>query len=161
MHSARGIHRLRYKLSLLLLLSFIGGLLPATQILASNPVNNHQSHLVLVTHPSNHDRNLKFQTLRAIYSMRMQTWPDGDPIQVFVLPDNSQAHKLFCKELLRTLPRHLRKNWDRLVFSGIAQAPSAVTSTTAMKQKIANTPGAIGYIAKEDIDDSVAIVTID
>ncbi|NRB40727.1 MAG: hypothetical protein HRU20_20035 [Pseudomonadales bacterium] len=116
---------------------------------------------MLVTHPSTPDRTLKFQTLRAIYSMRMQTWPDGDPIRVFVLPDTYQAHKDFCKTLLKTLPRHLRRNWDRLVFSGIAQAPSAVNSTTEMKQKIANTPGAIGYIPREEIDDTVVIVHID
>ena len=117
--------------------------------------------LVMVTHPSNAGRHLKFQTLRAIYSMRMQTWPEGDPIRVYVLPDNNQVHKLFCKNLLKTLPRHLRKNWDRLVFSGIAQAPSAVTSTSKMKQKIASIPGSIGYIARGEVDDTVAIVNID
>ena len=120
-----------------------------------------EKEIVMVTHPSSADRSLKFQTLRAIYSMRMQTWPDGTPIRVFVLPDNNEINKLFCKEMLKTLPRHLRKNWDRLVFSGIAQAPTTVPDITKMKQTIATTPGAIGYITREDIDDTVAIVNID
>lgn len=141
-------------LTLLILL-----LWPSHTLLAGKNITDKE--LVLVTHPSNNDRSLKFQTLRAIYSMRMQTWPDGDPIRVFVLPDTDKTHKKFCKDLLKTLPRHLRKNWDRLVFSGIAQAPTPVPNTRKMKQKIATTPGAIGYIARGEIDDSVTIVNIE
>ncbi|NRB38531.1 MAG: hypothetical protein HRU20_08685 [Pseudomonadales bacterium] len=122
--------------------------------------SRENNELVLISHPSNNIQPLKFKTLRAIYSMRLQTWPDGSAINVFVLPDNSLNHIGFCKQLLKTLPRHLRKNWDRLIFSGISMAPSMVEDANNMKQSIASTPGAIGYIPRGEIDESVVIINI-
>ena len=43
-------------------------------------------------------------TVRAMFGMRMQTWPDGNAITVYVFEDNAEVHRSFCKEILGMLP---------------------------------------------------------
>lgn len=114
----------------------------------------------VVVHPNVVDRNLSVNTLRAVFGMRMQTWPDGTKIRVFVLPDNASLHQRFSKGTLNIFPYQLRAAWDRLVFSGIGQAPISVVSAEEMRARVASTPGAIGYLWRTNIDDSVVVLQV-
>ncbi len=89
--------------------------------------------------------SLSANTLRAIFSGRMQTWPDGTPVKVFVLPENHPLHKRFCLTYLRTFPYVLKNHWDQLTFTGAGMAPEEVATTYQLHQKVKATPGAIGY----------------
>ncbi len=99
--------------------------------------------------------------LSSIFSMRLTTWSDGSAIKVFVLPDDNPLNSSFCKQILKLFPHQLRYAWDRLVYSGTGQAPVILSSTQEMENKIANTPGAIGYLPKEKKDDNVAILLVE
>ena len=114
----------------------------------------------VVINPHVIDKNLSLNTLRAIFGMRMQTWQDGTKIRVFVLSDDEPLHQRFSKGILRVFPYQLRSAWDRLVFSGIGQAPIKVNSAEEMLEKVANTPGAIGYLWRENINESVEVLQI-
>ena len=85
-------------------------------------------------------------SLRAMFTLRVTVWPDGEPVRVFVLPDQSPVHDLFCREQLGTYPYVLRTVWDRKIFTGVALAPIEVRSEGEMREKVLSTPGAIGYI---------------
>ena len=113
-----------------------------------------------IVHPGEAHTQLERRTLRAIFGMTLQTWPDGQPLTVFVFHDDSPLHQQFCRKVLNVLPYTLRRNWDRLLFSGAAQAPIAVDSPEEMLRRVATTPGAIGYIEKELSNESVSIVEI-
>lgn len=91
--------------------------------------------------------------LRAIFTMRVRTWPDGEPLRVFVMPDNSDIHSQFCREQLGIYPYILRSAWDRLVYTGTGFAPETVRSENEMKQEVKTTPGAIGYIRRASSPD--------
>ena len=58
------------------------------------------------------------------------------------------------------LPYSLRRNWDRLIFSGTGRAPVRVQSVEEMMRLVRETPGAIGYIDKERADESVSVLQI-
>ena len=88
------------------------------------------------------DRNL----VRAIFSMRLRTWPDSQPVHVFVMADDDAVHAQFCREQLGTYPYVLRGAWDRLVFTGTGLAPTQVSTEGEMKRQVEHTPGAIGYL---------------
>jgi ABC-type phosphate transport system substrate-binding protein len=94
-------------------------------------------------------------TLLAIYSMRARKWPNGDKVTVFVFDDRSKTHQKFCAKYLGIPPYHLRRNWRRLVFSGRASEPVKVESMEDMIASVRRTPGAIGYLAQNYIDESV------
>ena len=106
------------------------------------------------------EKNISKNALRAIFGMRLQTWPDGSPIRVFVLPDDAPLHIVFSKEKLNVFPYQLRAAWDRLVFSGTGQAPETVASPEEMLAKVGSTPGAIGYLTRSRMDGSVNVLHV-
>lgn len=114
----------------------------------------------VITHRSNHISKISESTLRAIFGMRMLEWPDGTPITVFVLNQNNQQHTEFCKNILHVFPYQLQRNWNRLIFSGSGQAPIFLSSTQEMLEHVRNTPGAIGYLPEDKVNDKVRILSV-
>ncbi len=104
---------------------------------------------------------LSLASARAIFGMRQVKWPDGTPIRVFVLPDEHATHGAVCKEKLNLFPYQLRQSWDRQVYSGMAQAPTEVASEEELLNKVATTPGAIGYVRKVKSNDPVKVLGIE
>jgi hypothetical protein len=88
------------------------------------------------------------ETIREIFFMRLNTWPDGSPVRVFVLPDDNPLHIRFAKEILGVYPFQLRSAWDRLLYSGTGVSPTTVETQQEMRKRIESTPGAIGYISQ-------------
>jgi hypothetical protein len=104
--------------------------------------------------------HLSRSTARAIFSMRQTHWPDGRLIHVFVLDDRAPLHKTFSKKILGVFPYQLRKIWDRRLYSGTGRAPVRVGSVEEMHQRVAGTPGAIGYINDgDDVSDVNVLIT--
>jgi ABC-type phosphate transport system substrate-binding protein len=91
------------------------------------------------------DRDL----LRAIFTMRLRSWPDGPPVHVFVLPDNNPISDRFYRELLGMYSYVLRSAWDRMVYTGTGLAPTIVHSEKEMRERVLETPGAIGYVSRD------------
>jgi len=118
------------------------------------------SQIAIITHPDNAQNALSAKGLKAIFSMRLQTWKNKTPIKVFVLKDNHDLHTQFSKEYIGVFPHQLRKAWDRLVFSGTGQAPIEVNSEEEMLTQVKNTPGAIGYLTTDKVDDSVKTIQL-
>lgn len=115
----------------------------------------------IIAHKAVATSSLSLASARAIFGMRQVKWPDGTPVRVFVLPDDHPTHGAVCKERLNLFPYQLRQSWDRLVYSGMAQAPSEVSSEEELLNKVATTPGAIGYIRKVKSNDPVKIINIE
>jgi len=119
-----------------------------------------QLPVVVVVNPSVTDEQPSRNELRAIFAMRRATWENGDPLQVFVLPDDHPLHRFFCKHILRIYPHQLRRIWDRNIFSGTGQAPIEVEDMHEMKERISATAGAIGYISEDMLDESLRQVEV-
>lgn len=117
-------------------------------------------HYEIVINPSVKERILSSNTLRSIFSMHLKTWSNGTKVRVFVLSDDDQLHQIVSKEKLNVFPYQLRSTWDRLVFSGTGQAPIKVNSSEEMLDKVASTPGAIGYLWRANINDNVNVLEI-
>lgn len=119
----------------------------------------------VVVNPSVKLDTLTPQDLRAIFSKKMTRWPDNSPIVVFTLQNMDEEHKNFCRQLLNIFPYQLQRAWDRLVYSGIGQAPIKLNSTAEMKKQLVATPGSIGYLPEtSDIGSSlkqIKIITTD
>jgi len=124
----------------------------------SNAWSNEQPEIVVNSGVT--ENNVSGNVLRSIFSMRLKTWTDGTKIRVFVLADDDQLHQVVAKEKLNVFPYQLRSTWDRLVFSGTGQAPIKVNSNEEMLAKIASTPGAIGYLWRANINESVNVLQI-
>lgn len=104
---------------------------------------------------------LSLSSARAIFGMRQARWPNGAQIRVFVLPDAHPVHAALCKERLNIYPYQLRQSWDRLVYSGMAQAPQEVATEAELVAKVAATPGAIGYASKYKSNSSIKVLYVE
>ena len=71
--------------------------------------------------------------------------PD-EPLELYSF--ESSPYSRLVRERLSELelPYVLRNTWDRLVFTGTGLAPTQVHSEDEMRQKVQETPGAIGYL---------------
>lgn len=92
-------------------------------------------------------------TLRAVFTMRLNRWENGQEITVLMLNQNSETHREFCVQKLGIFPYQLQRILDKRVFSGKSQAPINVSNMEEMIKKLLNTPGAIGYISEEFVND--------
>ncbi|SEL50864.1 hypothetical protein [Halomonas daqiaonensis] len=145
------------RLSLLALAS----VLLASLSLAGTPAIAREAPILLVAHPDVNTRQLKRDTTRAIFAMRQRTWPDGQAVRVFVLGNNHPVHARFAKEQLAVYPHQLQLAWDRMVFSGTGQAPDRVRNQVEMRERVATTPGALGYLEREYLDDRVQVISME
>ena len=114
-----------------------------------------------VIHPSVELKSYSRNSLRAVFGMRLKTWPNGMPVRVFVMPDDAALHTIFTKEKLNIFPYQLRAGWDKLIFSGTGQAPFLVKTEEEMRERISSTPGAIGYLKRANIDESIHVLNIE
>ncbi|MCG7599356.1 hypothetical protein MHM84_06125 [Halomonas sp. McH1-25] len=116
--------------------------------------------VIMIAHPNVRVDTLARDTARAIFGMRQRTWPDGQAVSVFVLPDSHPIHARFAKSLLDVYPHQLRLAWDRAVFSGTGQAPNRVSTQAELLHHVASTPGGLGYIQRGYVNDSVRILSL-
>ena len=116
---------------------------------------------VIIVNTGVEEQAIPLVTVRTIFSMRLSHWRSGTPIRVFILPDDHPVHVRFSKQILGMYPYQLRWAWDRLVFSGTGQAPILVSSEEEMKRRVANTPGAIGYLTGSKTDEMVKVTSIE
>lgn len=129
--------------------------------LAGTPALAREAPILLVAHPDVDIRQLKRDTTRAIFAMRQRTWPAGQAVRVFVLDNNHPVHTRFAKEQLSVYPHQLQLAWDRMVFSGTGQAPDRVRDQAEMRERVATTPGALGYLEREYLDDRIQVISME
>jgi len=110
----------------------------------------------VIVSPSLASTKLDRRLLRALFTMRVRQWPDGSPVRVFVLPDDSPLSDQFYRERLGMYSYVLRTAWDRMVFTGTGFAPTIVQTEREMIERVRSTPGAIGYVRKRELSESDA-----
>jgi ABC-type phosphate transport system substrate-binding protein len=102
----------------------------------------------IIVNPSIASVQLDRDLLRAIFTMRLRSWPNGPPVRVFVLPDDDPVSDRFYREQLGMYSYVLRSAWDRMVYTGTGLAPTVVHSEEEMRERVLATPGAIGYVSR-------------
>lgn len=138
----------------------IAACLCLVSLLFSGPLWCAEDIIVVVNGSSPSSGPISRYVLASIFGMRLTAWPDGSEIKVFVLPDDNPVHALFCKQTLHIFPHQLRAAWDRLIYSGTGPAPEVVGTEQEIRARIATTAGAIGYLSKKSLDDTIQILPV-
>ncbi len=133
----------------------------APWVAADQADSEEASTVRLVANADVATHRLTRDTTRALFAMRQRTWPDGQAARVFVLPNRHPVHARFVKQHLSVYPHQLQLAWDRVVFSGTGQAPERVSNQAEMLERIATTPGALGYLEREYLDDRVQVIIME
>lgn len=118
------------------------------------------SEPALIAHPSVAVDALTVNEARLFLTLRLLTWPDDTPVTVFVLPDDAPTHGEFIREALRLFPYQLRRVWDKQLFAGTGQVPTTVADEQEMLRRVAETPGALGYVRAPAPDPGVRVLRL-
>jgi len=118
--------------------------------------------LAIIVHSSNPVENLSFSELRRIFMLDTQTWPHGRKITV-VLREKGQAERADAIRLICGLSEG---DYDKHIlfrtFQGSVNiGPRSIQSAPAMLRFVYSAPGAIGYVAADQVDATVKTLRID
>jgi hypothetical protein len=83
----------------------------------------------------------------------------GKRITVLMLTPAQQERVVILRELLKMSESDYTKYFLQAAFTGrVEAAPKELPSAVQMKARLAANPNAIGYVNKQDVDESLRVV---
>lgn len=113
--------------------------------------------VAVIAHKSVPLDSIKKNVLLDFYARDIKKWSDGQPIIVFDLKPQSEAKTTFYNFLGRS-PSRMKSVWLKKLLSGEGDPPEAMSSEEALLAKVAATAGAIGFVSKTLVRDSVKVL---
>ncbi len=95
--------------------------------------------------------------LAQIYRKQVVLDDDGIRLHPVNLPAGHPLRALFSQAVFRRSPLEMAGYWNEQYFQGISP-PHVVASQEAVMRFVANTPGAIGYVAACKVDKRVRVI---
>lgn len=118
--------------------------------------------IAVVVHPANPHERMTRALLCDILLGERQRWPNGSLIDVAVPPAGSQE----WRAVLRAACRMSEAGFSRQVassraFGRASRPPQVVATASEMKQRVATSHRAIGFVAVPELDSTVKALVID
>lgn len=115
--------------------------------------------LDVVVNKTNGVNTLSIDDVRRIFKGEKTVWRGGKRIRILMLAPGATERAVVLRELYRMTEADYTKYFLQAAFNGKIQAPPKdLDSEAQMKQFLAANPGAIGYLWKNDVDNSVRVV---
>jgi ABC-type phosphate transport system substrate-binding protein len=113
----------------------------------------------VIVHPARASK-LTPDEARAIYLKQKLFWNDGQPIIPINREAGSEARELFSELVFGQGSRRLATYWNQRYFDAGEFPPATLASEDAVIRFVAANQNAIGYVALEEVPDSVAVVLV-
>jgi hypothetical protein len=138
----------------------IAGLLFASFFSLLSPrVRASGDEVDLVVGKSSSVSTLSLDDARKIFLCEKSTWPGGKRITVLMFAPGQPARSTVLREIYKMSETDYSKYFLEAVFAGRLPAPpSEAGSAAQMKQYLTANPWAIGYLRREDVDNTVKVV---
>jgi phosphate transport system substrate-binding protein len=118
--------------------------------------------IAIIVHRSNPVEDVTFSELRRIFMLDTQTWPHGRKITVVLRekgqPERAEAIRIICALSETHYERHVLFQTFR---GAVNIGPRSIQSAALMLRFVYSAPGAIGYVASDQVDASVKVLRID
>jgi ABC-type phosphate transport system substrate-binding protein len=114
--------------------------------------------VVVVSRQSSFQQVLTADQVKDIFLGRLSTLPDTNQVVVPVDQPEGAMREDFYRKTTGQSDAQLAAYWARIVFTGKGQRPQVVPNSTALKKLLADNPGAVGYMAKPEVDPSVKVI---
>lgn len=113
----------------------------------------------VVVNKSNNVALLSREEVRRIFMGDKSSWPGGKRITVLMLAPDQPERVVILQAVFKMNESEYTKYFLQAAFTGrVLAAPRDLPSAAQMKAHLATNPNAIGYLKKEDVDDSVKVV---
>lgn len=114
--------------------------------------------LAIIGHPDADTGALDIQKIRKLFLGERKSFPNGihaTPINHVV---GSPDRKEFFSSVLGIPESSYSRHWKRKVAVGAGTSPAELASHNEVLHTIANTPGSIGYIDADRVDETVKVL---
>lgn len=115
--------------------------------------------VTIIANSSVGDAALSKDALKEIYTGKQSKWSDGTKIYLSAQKKNA-THKTFTKKFVSKSPSQFRAYWKKMVFTGKGKSPKSFNSDADIVKYVAETSGAIGYVAAGTAVDGVKTITV-
>jgi ABC-type phosphate transport system substrate-binding protein len=113
----------------------------------------------VVVNKANSVNALSLGDARKIFMGDKTVWQAGQHIRVLMLAPGVPERAVVLRQIYKMTEADYTRYFLQAAFTGKIEAPPKdLDSTVQMKQFLSANPGAIGYLKKNDADDSVKIV---
>jgi hypothetical protein len=116
-----------------------------------------EDDLAVITGPRKPSIAFSRVNLQDIFLKRIQVDDSGNPLVALNLPPDEALREAFSLDVLGRRPGAMQRYWTEQYFHGISP-PFVVRSPEAMLRFVAETPGAVGYVAACLVDKRVQVV---
>ncbi|MDF3029688.1 MAG: phosphate transporter substrate-binding protein [Moraxellaceae bacterium] len=116
-----------------------------------------QADVVLIAHPGVAISSLEQASVSRLFFGQSEQLPNG--ARAVPLDVSGPLKDQFAQQVLKKNPAQVEKYWARMIFTGKANPPRAVRASE-VKSLVANTPGAISYLDRSQVDSSVRVIEI-
>lgn len=93
-----------------------------------------------------------------IYLGRTSALPGGGTAIVIDLAEGNALREEFYAKVTGKSASQAKSHWAKLAFTGKGTPPKEVAGPADVKKAVATTAGAIGYVDRASVDDSVKVV---
>ena len=114
---------------------------------------------IVIVNKANKASEIKKSTLKRVFLGKMKKW-EGKKVIPINLPESEPVAQKFIKDVTKKEYTAYKKYWVAQQIKGAGSAPLEQKTATAVKLIVSEIPGAIGYIPKKELDDSVKEIKI-
>ncbi len=118
------------------------------------PISQVNAQVAVIANKSVQANEITSSELKDIIALDKTTWSDGSAIVVFELKPSGDTKTKFYSHI-GSSAKKMKKAWMKKMLAGDAQAPESLGSEDEVVNKVASTPGAIGYVSSAKTGDNV------
>jgi len=113
----------------------------------------------VIVNKANDTGELALADAKKIFMGDKSVWGSGKRVTILMLAPGQPERAVILREIYKMSESDYGKYFLQAAFSGrVTAPPKDVGSAAQMKQLVAANPGAIGYLKKSDVDDTVKVV---
>lgn len=121
-------------------------------------VSSAQAQIVIIVHPDNPIESLSDEQASNLFLGKTKTFPNGQTAVPIDQEPGNDARTMFAEKVLKRNESQIKAYWSRLIFTGKGKPPKMVEDGEEMIGLISMNPSLIGYVEKDEVDDSVKVV---
>ncbi len=114
--------------------------------------------LAIIGHPDSDTGTVDIQSVKKLFLGERKSFPNGlhaNPVNHVV---GSPDRKVFFSSVMSMPESGYSRHWKRKLSKSTVHSPVELASHDEVLEEIANTPGSIGYIDADKVDDSVKVL---
>jgi ABC-type phosphate transport system substrate-binding protein len=91
------------------------------------------------------------------YTFDKKEWSSGEPVVIKDLKPKTEVKSTFYDYLGKSTSR-MKSIWLKMMLSGEGDPPETLQSEDEMVKKVASTPGALGFVGADKVNNDVKIL---